>query len=181
MAATETRGILDRDIALFVGDADAQHAPLLHQRPQPNLTAGLAAKHNFFRTQITEPQHQVVYGIRMARFLPCPQKLQLLFDIEQGIRIEQLAKIGIAQKLAQLRLINGERLCTAFCQGCVPFVNEVRNVAEQHRGRERRWNLRIRRVRTDGAGLDLSQNADQRGNIEDVAQALAISLEQDWE
>ena len=61
------------------------------------------------------------------------QTLQLLFHFADGVRIQQLAQIGIAQQVAQLFLIDGKRLCPALGQRRIAIVDVVGYVAEEQR------------------------------------------------
>ena len=56
-----------------------------------------------------------------------------LFDLGDGVGIEQFAQIGLAEQLAQLILIDGESLGTAFGQRRVAVVEKVGDVTEEKR------------------------------------------------
>ncbi len=66
---------------------------------------------------------------------PCPpvifELLQLRLDIRQRIGVEQVAQLGFAQQLAQLRLIDRQRLCAAFRERGIAIVEIVRDVAKE--------------------------------------------------
>ena len=64
------------------------------------------------------------------------EHLQLLFGFFDGVAVEQLAQIGVAKELAQLFLIDGERLGTTLGQRCVAVVDVVGDVREEQRRRE---------------------------------------------
>ena len=106
------------------------------------------------------------------------QALRRLFDFGDGIGIEQLAQIGLAQQFAQLVLIDGEGLRAALGQRRVAVIDEVGHVAEeQRRGKWRRL-VRLDYVHAELALFDGAQSLDQRRHVEDIAQALAVGLKQ---
>ena len=106
------------------------------------------------------------------------EPLQLALDRFHRLRVEQLAQLRIAEQFAQLRLIDGQRLRAPFGERRVAVVDEARDVAEQQRCRERRRGFRVDGGDAHFPAPDVSQRADQRRHVEDIAQALAIGLEQ---
>jgi hypothetical protein len=69
--------------------------------------------------------------------------LELLLErVEHGF-IEQIAQLGVADQIAQLRLIDRQRLGPSFRQRRVAVVNVVGDIAEEQRRRERRRLLRL--------------------------------------
>ena len=66
------------------------------------------------------------------------QPLQATLDLEDRLRRQQLAELGLAEELAQLRVIDAERLRAALGERRVAVVDEVRDVREEQRRRERR-------------------------------------------
>ena len=128
--------------------------------------------------QIAEAQQQIVDAVRGARAVVFREALQLLFHLGDRIGIEQFAQIGIAQQLAQLILVDGQRLRAALGQRRIAVVDVVGHVAEQQRRRERRRLARVHHVHAQLALLDGAQRLEQRRHVEDIAQALAIGLQQ---
>ena len=82
------------------------------------------------------------------------EPLQLPLDRFHRVGVEQLAQLGVAEQLAQLRLIDDERLRAALGQRRVAVVEEARDVAEEQRRRERRRLVGIdgRRRGSSGCG-----------------------------
>jgi len=117
-------------------------------------------------------------AIRAPRFLVVCQRLQLLLDLRNRIGVQQLAQVRIAQQLAQLLLIDRQRLRASFRQWRIAIVDIVSHVAEQQRRSKRRGLAGFRHMHAELALFDLSQNFDERRHVEDVAQAFAIRLEQ---
>ncbi len=106
------------------------------------------------------------------------EALRGLFHLGDGIGIEQFAEIGFAEQLAELVLIDGEGLGAALGQRGVAVVEEVGDIAEEQRGGKGRGLAGFDDVDAELALLDGAEGFDQRGHVEDVAQALAIGLEQ---
>ncbi|HTU58759.1 MAG TPA: hypothetical protein VMF89_10000 [Polyangiales bacterium] len=61
------------------------------------------------------------------------QALQLFLDLVDGVGVEQLAQIGVAQQLAKLVLIDEERLRASLSQRRVAVIDVVRDIAEEQR------------------------------------------------
>jgi hypothetical protein len=64
---------------------------------------------------------------------PARQMLEFLFERFQHGLVQQIAKFGVANQVAKLRLIDGQRLRATLGQRRVPVVDVIRDVAEQQR------------------------------------------------
>ncbi len=106
------------------------------------------------------------------------QALRRFFHFGNRVGVEQLAQVGLAKQLAQLILVDGERLRAALGQRRVAVIHKVGHVAEEQRRGERRRLARLDHMHAQLPLLDFPQDLDQRRHVEDVAQAFAISLEQ---
>ena len=91
-----------------------------------------------------------MHAVGVARLVSLAEALQLLFGLFDGVGVEQLAQVGVAQEFAELVLIDGERLGAAFGERSVAVVDEVGDVAEEQRRGEGR-----RRARVDGVDAEL--------------------------
>src|SRR3954452_19682137 len=107
--------------------------------------------------------------------------LQLQLELIESVGIEQLAQLRFAEELAKLRLIDRQRLRAALGQRRIAVVDEIRDVAEEQRGGERRGLLGVGADHADVALLDLFHRRHERGDVEYVAQYFAIGLEDDRE
>ena len=87
--------------------------------------------------------------------------LQLALNLREGVGIEQLAQLRLAEQLPQLRLIDRQRLRAPLRQRCVAVVDVVRDVPEKQRGGERGRNGRVNCDRLDVAPLDQAQRLDE--------------------
>ncbi len=106
---------------------------------------------------------------------------QLALDLVDGVAVEQVAQLLLPEQLAQQVAVERQRLRAALGRRRVVLVHVRRDVVEEQR----------RRVRRGRRGLDLDevelarpqplQQRAQRGQVEDVLQALAVGLEHDRE
>ena len=106
------------------------------------------------------------------------QALQLELELGEHLGIEQLAQLLGAHEVAQEVAVERERGGAALGERRVALVHVHRDPAEQQRLRERRRPPRLDRYDPHLAGADLGEHLAQRGDVEDVAQALARRLQQ---
>ncbi len=106
------------------------------------------------------------------------ETLELAFDGVHRLGVEQLTQLRVAEQFAQLRLIDRQCLGATLCQRRVAVVDEARHVAEEQRGREGRRRFRVHGRDPHFTAAHVSKRADERGHVEDVAQALTIRFEQ---
>ena len=96
--------------------------------------------------------------------------LQLPLDGVERVGIEQLAQLGVAEQLAQLRLIDRQRLRAPLGQRRVAVVDVVGDVAEEQRRANgdgtRESIVATRSVRC----RQLAQHVDERRHVEVIAQ-----------
>ena len=107
--------------------------------------------------------------------------LQLELDALERRGIEQLAQLRLAEKLAELGLVDCQRLRAALGERRVAVVDEIRDVTEQQRAGERRRLLRVGGDHADRALANLLHRRHERRHVKDVAQTLAIRLEDNRE
>ena len=106
---------------------------------------------------------------------------QLLLDLRERVRVDQLAQLLLAEQLAQQIAVERERLRAPLRGRRVVLVHVRRDVVEEERGRERRRRGRLDLDEIELARLQAMQDRLQRGQVEDVLQALAVRLEDDRE
>src|SRR5262249_26973814 len=109
------------------------------------------------------------------------EALQRALERRDRVRIQQLAQLRLAQELPQLRRVDRERLGAALRERRIAVVDEVRDVVEEQRGGEGRGLARVDRRDADLPRGDASQQVDEARQVEHVAQALAVGLEEDRE
>ena len=97
------------------------------------------------------------------------------------VGVEELAELGLAEELAELGVVDRERLRAALGEGSVAVVDEVRDEREEERRRERGGGARVARGHADPPRFDPLKDERERREIEDVAEALAVRLEDDRE
>ena len=115
--------------------------------------------------------------IDRLRLVPLVEMLQLHLHQRQRLGIEQIAQLGLAQKLAELTLVDGQRLRPSLRQWRIAVVDEICHVAKQQRAGERRRLLRVGNDHTNLALANPAKQIDERGDIEDIGKTLAICLE----
>ena len=103
--------------------------------------------------QVAETQQQIVHAVGRSRAVALVELLQLALDVGERVRVEQLAQLGLAEQLPQLRLIDRQRLRAPFRQRRVAVVDVVGDVAEEQRRGERRRRGRVHGDRADARAL----------------------------
>ena len=81
--------------------------------------------------EVADAQQQIVKSVPGLDPVLLVEVLELPFDRDDRIRIEQLPKLGIAEELTQLRLIHRQRLGPPLGQRRVAVIDVVRDVAEK--------------------------------------------------
>ena len=134
------RRVLGRDEARLERDRYANDAALLLEIREPlvDVRAADGARGDLVAPQIAEPQQQVVDCVGMLRDAVRREVLELQLELVERVSIEQLAQLGLTEELAQLQRIDRERLRAPLGQWRVALVDEVADICEQQRGRERR-------------------------------------------
>ncbi len=95
--------------------------------------------------------------------------------------VEQAAHLDLAEQLAEAVEVDRHRLRAALGRGRVAVVDEVRDEREEDARREGRWRAGVRGRHAHAPRGDVAEQADEPRQVEDVAQALAVRLEHDWE
>ncbi len=107
--------------------------------------------------------------------------LELRLDLRQRLRIDQLAQLLLAEQLPQQLAVQGQRRRPALGVRRVALVHVGRDVVEQQRGGERGGGLGLDLDQGQPPRVQVGEQRRQRGQVEDVAQALAVGLEDDRE
>ena len=169
------RRILDRDEPWLPGDAHANDALRARELVEPRRLG--APRRQLGGREIPEPEKKIVHRIRV---LERPvETLELPRVLEHHVRIEELPELRLAEELAELRVVDRERLRPALGGGRVLVVDEVADEGEEQRRRERRRDARIHRRHLRLPRLDRAKDLDEAGQIERLAEALAVRLEDD--
>jgi len=122
-----------------------------------------------------------VQAVRAARAHPLVEVLQATLDLGHGVGIEQLAQLGVADELAELRVVDGQRLGPALGERGVALVEVLGDHREEDGRSEGRGSLGLVRDDPDAPPRDAGQGLVKRGHVEHVAQALAVGLQDDGE
>ena len=183
-AVAIARHVLHGDPAVHAGDPDLHHASRRLQLPEPGLGGGrtaLGPRRELVGREVAEPAQQVVDLVERGRPTVVSERLEAQLEVGEGIRVEELAQLLLAQQLAQQVAIERERLCPSLGEWRIAVVHVGGDVVEQQRAREGRGRRGLDRVDGDLAALDAGQDVAQRGQVEGVREDLAVRLDQDRE
>jgi hypothetical protein len=161
--------VLGRDQPVLAGEADDDGTPVGEQRCRERRFV-LAGSQVAAHAQLVV---QLVGRLGIAAQLP--------LDLLHGVGIEEVAKLLLAEQLAQQIAVEGERLGAPFGGRRVVLVHVRRDVVEQERRRVGRRALRLDLDDVELTCLHRLEERAERGQVEDVLQALAIRLEDDRE
>ena len=131
--------------------------------------------------EITHRAQEIVQLVAITGLAVGMEPLQLGLDLGQDVRIQQLAQLGLPQQLAEQTAVEGQGLGLAFGQGRVLVVQVRGDVGEDERAREGRGAARLDLVDSQLAAAHRTHQLGQAGQVEDVAQRLAVGLEDDRE
>ena len=175
--------VLGRDPARLARDRHGDRAAVALQLEQPfvHSEARRRSRDQLVAGQIAEPDEEIVCRIDVAGRAIGLEVLQLQLELRERVGVEQLAQLDLAEELAELRGIDGERLRASLRERRVALVDEVADVLEEQRRREGRRRPRIDRHDADVAAADRAEDLEQRRHVEDVLQAFAVRLEDDRE
>src|SRR6185312_14417359 len=162
-------GVLGRDQALLAGHSHPHSTALGQQRPGQVLRVLTLA-------QVAAPPQQVVQLVGRARLAA-----ELALDLVERARVDQLAQLLLAEQLAQQVPVERQRLRLALGRGRVVLVHIGGDVVEEQRGRVGRGRGGLDVDEVDLPRAQALEQPLQRGQVEDVLQALAIGLEHDRE
>ncbi len=109
------------------------------------------------------------------------QGLQLELDLGDRLGVEQLAQLLGAQQLPEQVTVEGQRLCPPIEQRRIAFVHVGRHVVEEERAGKGRGAAGLDADEVDLTAVDGAQDLAQRGQVEDVLEALPVRLQDDRE
>ncbi len=173
--------VLARDEPLLPRDRDLGDPALLLERADPlgHVRRRLRARLDFGGREIAEREKKIVNAVGvLGRALEPLEHSDVRFD---RVGIEELPQLRFPQQLAQLRVVDRERLGAALGERGVAVVDEVGDEREEERGGEGGRRARIAGGDADLARLDAPENLDEGREIEDVAKTLPVRLENDRE
>ena len=162
-------GILGRDQHLAIAEPDEQRPPLAQER------LGEAGVH-LVLGQVPCPAEQVVELVGIAR-----GRAERGLDLLDGARVEQLPELLDPHELAQQVAVERERLRAPLGRWRVVLVHVGRHVLEEKRRGERGSGGRLHLDQVERPRLHPLEQTSQRGQVEDVLEALAVRLENDRE
>ena len=177
-------GVGGVDPALLAGEPDPDRAALAlqlleHRRPRrarrrTRSGASAAVRSPTPRSTSCKPSRAVARRI-------AEQELEVVLDLLERARVDQVAQLLLAEQLAQQVAVERQRRRAPLGVRRVALVHVRRDVVEQQRGGERRRGRRLDLDQRELAAVQRGQQLDQAGHVEHVAQALAVGLEHDRE
>ncbi len=175
------RGVLGGDPARFAGDAQLHDASACCEFGDPFRRIAFAALRDLVAGEIADPAQQIGERVGMRGAQQLRATLQLVLDIFERARVEQIAQLFLAEQVAQHVAIELQRLRAALGGGRIALVEIGGRVGEDERTREGRRHARLGAVDAHFARADPAQQVDEAGHVEDVLQATSIGLEDDRE
>ena len=162
-------GVLGRDEPLLAGDANRDCSALLEQRLSERRVV-------LTGTQVTAKPEHVVQLVWVPR-----ATAKLLLDLLECPRIDELAQLLLAEQLLEEIAVEREHLGPPLGPRRVVLVHVVRDVVEEQRARIRRGGGGFHVDEVELPRLQALEQLLQRGEVEDVLQALPVRLEDDRE
>ncbi len=138
--------VLDRDPALLAGDPHLDRPPRRGQLGKPTfggshratgitvraiVGAELNSCRRFIGRKVAQPSQEVMEGIGGLGLSVIGQGLQGQLEVGQGLGIDQLAQLLLAQQLPEQVAVQGQRLGSPLGQRRVALVHVNRDVIEQ--------------------------------------------------
>ena len=186
VVAAAQRGAVSRDVARRRQPSLSRHldpfgaaGPL--ELRDPGAGIAVCALGDLALGQRAEPADEVLELVGVARPAVRHQRLPLAVDRRDDLRLEQLTQIGLPEELGEQPAVERQRLRPPLRHRVVPLVEERDGVGERQGAGEGGRRLGVDHVHLHGAALDRAQDVDQRRQVEDVAQDLAVGLEDDRE
>ncbi len=131
--------------------------------------------------EVADGEQEIVQAVGVDGGTVAAQVLERPREVGDGGGVEQLPQLGLAEQLAELRGVDAERVGAALGQGGVAVVEEVADVREHQRGGEGRGHARVDGAHADLLRGDAPEQIHEAGQVEDVAQALAVGLQEQRE
>ena len=127
------RHVLDRDVARLAGDRQWHHPPRPHELGHRVAGACQMPTRSTISSSVRSPMRisEVVDAVGAAHLVAVFEVLQAPLELGECVRVEEIAQFGVAEQLAQLRLIDRQRLRPPLRQRRVAVVDVVGDVAEE--------------------------------------------------
>ena len=176
-------GVLGGHVALLPRDPHARGAAVAHQLLQHALGghARQAASGGLFGGQVAHGAQHVVQRVGVRGLGALAEALQVGLHLVQRGGVDQLAQLLLAEQLAQQVAVQRQGRRTPLRVRRVALVHVGGDVVEQERGGERRRALGLDLHQRQLARVQAAQQLLEPGQVEHIAQALAVGLQHDRE
>ncbi len=178
------RDVLHRDPALLAADPRTHGAAGRRELGQVDRRLDATAdgpRTGLVRREVAEAAQQVVDLVRVRRVALVGERLEAELEVREGVRVEQLAQLLLAQQLAEEVAVQRQRLCAALRERGVAVVHVRRHVVEQQAPGERGRLRGLDAVDGDLAARHAAEDLAQGREVEHVREALAVRLHEDRE
>jgi hypothetical protein len=178
------RHVLDGDPSLLARDPRPDGAAGRGQVLQPRhgrCQPAFGPCRHLGRRQIAQAAQEVVDAIERGRVPVVGEMLQVELELDQRLRVEQLAQLLLAEQLPQEAAVERQRAGPPLGDRRVALVHVRGDVVEHQARRERRRLHGLDAVDGDLSPPDAGQDVAQGRQVEDVGQALAVRLDEDRE
>ena len=183
-AVAVARGVLDRQPAFLAANAGRDgpsRRPQLREPACRNLASALYAGGGLARSEVAQLPEQVMELVERAGPAVLGQGLERQLQVGQGLAIEELPELLLAEQLAEEVAVEGQGTGAALGEGRVALVHVGRDVVEEERCGEWRGLGRLDGMDGDLPPLDGPEDLLQGIEVEDVGQALPVRLDEDRE
>ena len=171
--------VLGRHPALLPGQPEADRAPLALELGQNRLSRD-PLHHALGRLgggQVAHPAQHLMQGVAVGGAGPCGAMLEIVLDRRERVEVDELAQLLLSEQLAQQIAIQGQGGGPALGVGSVALVHVGGDVVEEQRGGERRRRRRLHLDQRQFAAVERPEELLQAGEVEHVAQAFPVGLE----
>ena len=177
----KSRGIFNNCPPLGTGNLHAQQAVGARERGEfcREILVKFRATslQNFVTAQRPKNSHGVDNVFDRLGEAVVGEPLQFEFGLLDNTGVEKLAKLRSAQKLGEQSRVERQSGSAPFRERRIALVHEGRNIAEQHRPRERRRARSLGFNNSNAALRDEARELRESGQVVNVLQHLAHGLE----
>ena len=126
-----TPSVFGGDKASFSGDGNLDGASLAHQQLDECRRVTVDSQREVGEREVTHTSQHVVHFVCSARTTQLSHMLQLKFDIDEHVTIEQFAQLFRAEQVVEQVAVERERRSTALGERGVTFIHIRRDPVEE--------------------------------------------------
>ena len=171
--------LLGQDVPPARSKTQSGQSPRASQGLHPGSTLAITALSGFFEREIAQGQkdrRQLLGGARPGAVRPV---LQAVVHVAHRFGAQQLGQRGLVQELGEQLAAHHERSHLPLGLGLVPLVHILADKVIEQAGRHRAGCDGLGGDELDLTAVDAMQNLFQVGQVQYVAQTIAVGLEDD--